>query len=394
MGAPLPRSDTTIDSFGLSSIRYENHPAFAGIPFAGDEHIEKLADELSAAVEMVCARAKLPSTDVAHQLQRRVLPITERLFNALKERNRDIGVFAEFADKLKQQVTTLVAEDVGILADRSLHAYIERSPRADAIAHSLWERGAWLGRLDAGAVDALERAMTVPKKHLWDRHESQHRIDRESLSINEWDGETSRALASVFNEPDIVTALSNYMGAPYAYAGCAFELSVPGTVWWSNRYGRSDESAEAAYFHVDQSWRFPKMICYLSDVTDETGPTSFLSTGLAQSELSWASGRALDGIHVDPNRGNDTSMAKMLVCSDVGRRCFAALPREMRCLGHFGNDILAGSPQERYILDHRVVMTGPRGSFAVFDGSRTAHRGGIVTDRHRWAFQVVYAKVP
>jgi hypothetical protein len=387
-------SDTAIDSFGLSDIRYERHPAFSGVAFDDDAQIESLAAALSAVVEDVRNRAMLPSTDVAYQLRTRVEPAADRLFAALKDKHGEIEIFGAFVERLKQQVMTLLAEDLGVLADRGVHVYVDTSPRADAIADSLCERGFWPGCLDAAAVSVLNTAMAGAKKLLWTRHEAERRIDRESLSINEWDGTTSAVLAKVFNEPDIVAALSNYMGGRYAYSGCAFELSVPETVWWGNRYGRDDESVETAYYHLDQSWRFPKMICYLSEVTDETGPTALLSAGLRQSELSWATGRALDGIHIDPNRGTDMSMAKMLVCSDLGRKCFAALPKEMRCLGHFGNDLLAGSPEERYFVSNRKVMTGSAGSFVVFDGSRTAHRGGIVRKHHRWAFQVVYAKQP
>jgi hypothetical protein len=385
-------AETVIDRFGLSDVRYERHPAFSDVAFNQDAEIEDLADVLGAALEMVCDLAKLPSTDIAHQLRRRVEPAADRLFAALKDRNRDIEIFSEFAERLKRQLMVLIAEDVGVLADRGVHVHADRSSRADAITDSLGERGFWLGRLDPSAVPLLETAMVGPKKLLLERHEIQRRIDRETLSINKWDGPTSVTLAKVFNESDIVTAISNYMGARYAYAGCAFELSVPGTTWWGNRYGRRDESPETAYYHLDQSWRFPKMICYLSDVTDETGPTALLAAELRQSALSWVTGRALDGIQVDPNRDIHTNMAKMLICSDVGRKCFAALPKAMRCLGHFGNDLLAGSPEERYFVSNRTVMTGPAGTFVLFDGSRTAHRGGIVKRHHRWAFQVVYAK--
>lgn len=385
-------SDAAINSFGLSSIRYERHPAFAGVHFDDDPAIAHLADELSAASEATCKRAKLPSTDFQNQLKTLVAPAADRLFVALKEKNRNIAVFAEFADKLQRQLMMVLGEDVGILADRAVHAYVDCSARADEVADSLWDRGHWFGRFDEIAINALDAAVASHKKLLWERHEDQHRIDRENLSINQWDGMTAEALGAVFNEPDIVAGISNYMGAPYAYSGCAFELSVPGTVWWNNRYGRDDESAETAYFHLDQSSVFPKMLCYLCDVDEENGATSLLSVDFKHSNLSWATGRALDGIHVEPNRGDDTSMAKMLVCSDLGRRCFAALPKEMRCLGHFGNDLLAGSAEERYLLNNRTVMIGPKGTFVVFDGSRTGHRGGIVNTRHRWAFQVVYAK--
>src|SRR6185312_527055 len=238
-------------------------------------------------------------------------------------------------------------------------AYVDHSLQADAITQSLHDAGFWLGQFDPSRVNLLNRAVTRVQTLLWDRHQRERRTDREALSTNQWDAETSANLAAVFNEPAIITGVSNYMGASYLYAGCGFELSVPGTTWWSNRYRRGDESRETAYYHLDQSSKYPKMICYLTDVGEESGPTSLVSIGLSQSLLSWVAGRALDGISVDPDRGNDTNMGKMLVSTEAGRKCFGALPREMRCLGHFGNDILAGSPEERHIVDNRTVMLGP-----------------------------------
>jgi hypothetical protein len=396
-GLPAPartaRPGTISNSIGLSTIRYEDHPAFAGVPFNDDPQIEMLCRELSAALDVVRERAKLPSTNVVHQMTKRVVPAAEQLFAALTEKYRTIDVFGGFAQRLKQKLVELAAEDLAVCADRGTHAYIDHSPQADAITEALHGSGFWLGWFDPASVKLLNEAVARTKVLLQQRHQSEGRTDRETLSTNVWDAESNHKLAAVFNEPAIITGISNYMGASYAYSGCGFELSVPGTTWWRNRYGSGNESRETAYYHVDQSSQYPKLICYLSDVTEENGPTSLVSVGLSQSLLSSLAGRALDGISVDPDRGVDTNMAKMLVSTEAGRLCFGALPKEMRCLGHFGNDILAGSSEERYIVSNRSIMLGSAGTFVVFDGSRTAHRGGIVRSSNRWAFQVVYARV-
>jgi hypothetical protein len=380
-----------LNRFGISTIRYEDHPAFAEEAFDDDPEIEALTAALSRSLERIRDLAKVPSTDVMYQMKAHVTPQIDRLFAILQERHRTIEGFSQFAERLKSRLLELAAEDLEIFADRGTHAYIEQSSRSDDIVRALYDKGFWRGQFGAPTVKALDEAVTATKSLLLERYEKGCR-DREALSVNRWDGETARKLGAVFNDPAIITAVSNYMGGRHGYSGCAFELSVPGTSWWSRRYCRDDESAETAYFHLDQSSRFPKMLCYLTDVTAETGPTALVSAELSHSLLSSIVGRALDGISLDPDRGEDTNMAKMVVCTVAGRHCFAALPREMRCLGHFGNDILAGSAEERYIVRHREVMTGPAGSFVVFDGSRVAHRGGIVKTQHRWAFQVLYAK--
>jgi len=115
---------------------------------------------------------------------------------------------------------------------------------------------------------------------------------------------------------------------------------------------------------------------------------------LTHSTVSWVSARALDCVREVLGREGITDMSSLVVGTDAGRRCFAALPKEMRCIGHFGNDILANSPEEAFIVANRTVMTGPAGTFVLFDGARVAHRGGIVKAGHRWALQVIYSKVP
>ena len=378
---------------GLTRVRYEDHPAFADIPFDDDPETAALADALDAVLDTIRTRAKLPSTDVSHLLNSRVPPLLDPLFARLIERNGDLEYAADFFQRLKAKIVDLILADFGVHANRGVHVYVDHSEMADSIAGSLQSQGFWFGVLVPEAVRLLENTVAEAKKTLWSRYESGKHLDRESLSINQWGPSEMGAFSAVFNNEIVLNALTNYMGAPQVFMGCAFELSVPGTRWWQKRYGREDESGPAAYYHMDLGLNFPKMICYLCDVDSANGPTSLMTAELGRSTLGWISGRALDAVKEVLGR-EGISMDHVLVATELGRRVFARLPKAMRNLGHFGNDILAGSPEESFIQANQIFMTGGAGQFVLFDGTRVPHRGGIVETGHRWAFQVIYERKP
>lgn len=376
----------------LTYIPYETHPAFVGVAFDDDPDIAALTENVRRLMENIRSRVKLPSTDVVHLFNSRLVPAIDQLFAALIERNQELENETNFFTSLKEKMFELIRADYTIFAERGTHAYIEHSPAADAIADSLSRDGFWFGQLSPEAVKFLEDTVAEAKQLLWNRYEQEGKYNRESLSINRWSVETQMRFATVFNNEIINNALSNYMGAEYSFGGPAFELSVPKTMWWKERYGRNDESVPSAYYHNDEGLGFPKMICYLSDVGLTNGPTSLLTKDPGRSTLNWIAGRALDTARPRAIKVGETNMKEALTGTELGRRCFARLPREMRSLGHCGNDILAGSPEEAFILANQVIMTGGLGQFVLFDGTRTFHRGGIVEEGHRWAFQCVYER--
>lgn len=123
-----------IESFGLSKVPYETHPAFSGIRFDEDPAIKEATDRLSHALEEIRRRSVLPSTNVKHLLEERVGPALQDFFGTLKHKNTDIDIFSDFADRLKVEMTKLIAEDYDIFARRGTYSYAECSPKADFIS--------------------------------------------------------------------------------------------------------------------------------------------------------------------------------------------------------------------------------------------------------------------
>lgn len=380
-------AETRIMSFAMARIKYEHHPAYADEHFNTDVRASELARQADAAVTLLQRQSMLPSTDVKTEFERFVVPALDALFEHLKAAYRD-DYRQIFFGQLSDKVSLLLKEDFRIAGSRGTHCYSKKSDRADALFDELLGAGFFLGRFaDGESFKALGKAMAPYQATLMARYKDEGRTDRTSLSFNEWPRDVHEIMRSVFEEPDIVAALSNYMGMRIRFGGAAFELSVPEARWWRSRYGIEEESMEAAYFHLDQSSIYPKMLCYLSEVGPGNGPTSILPFDLEDSAFVSAFARAMDSqFDLGEGRINPNHLLKL----DWGRRCLAALPKELCCVAHFGNDCMVGSEEERLIRESQVKMIGPPGQYIVFDGARMAHRGGNVTEGHRWAFQVIY----
>ena len=90
-------------------------------------------------------------------------------------------------------------------------------------------------------------------------------------------GSTVRAIMTVLNREfkalGVLDAVSAYTGCKTRVSGLAVELSVPQAVWWKNAIGGLERSPRTLYAHLDEAISYPKSIVYLSDVTDQNGPT-------------------------------------------------------------------------------------------------------------------------
>lgn len=371
----------------MARIDYEHHPAYAQELFNTDATASELARQADTVVETLFRQSVLPSVDVKSDFARFVEPALRNLFDHLKSLY-SADFRSIFFRQLEHHVFNILRQDLDIAERRGRHCYLAATPRADSLFDELVKSGFFLGRIaDEAAFAALGTAMEPYQAMLMDRYRQEKRTDRSSLSINEWPRDVHEIMRSVFEEADIIAALSNYMGTRIHFCGAAFELSVPEAVWWRNRYGIASESSETSYFHLDQLSIYPKMLCYLSDVGPGNGATSILPFDLEDSALASVFARAMDSqFDLGDGRMNPNHLLKL----PWGRSCLAALPRELRCVAHFGNDFLAGSEEERAILERQVQMIGAPGQFAVFDGARVPHRGGNVVTGHRWAFQVIY----
>jgi len=100
------------------------------------------------------------------------------------------------------------------------------------------------------------------------------RLKREDLSVNS--GPVVRAMCDVltreFKRSGTLDAISAYTGIKHSI-GLACELSVPQATWWRNTIDALDAPPMTLYAHLDEALSVPKAIVYLSDVTEQNGPT-------------------------------------------------------------------------------------------------------------------------
>jgi hypothetical protein len=182
-----------------------------------------------------------------------------------------------------------------------------------------------------------------------------------------------------------------------AVSGLALELSVPQATWWRNAFPALARPPHTLYAHLDESVDHPKSIVYVSDVDETNGPTGYYPHAYDSLVLN-----ALQDLvsRVVGNVGNDAGSAlhdyyakpyHQSMCSEKFRAHYMALPSAIRFNSHFGWDLFPDSPAEQQLAAREARMTGPAGTFVVFDGARLLHRGGLVQSGERVALQVIFS---
>lgn len=179
--------------------------------------------------------------------------------------------------------------------------------------------------------------------------------------------------------------------------GVAVELSAPGSSWWKSH---SDEvgTSETDYIHIDEALEAPKAILYMSSVQPHNGPTEFFP-GLIEHmkipPLQLLIGRVVGNIGNGPSSiFRDTSeVPGQITSSPLFKRFFWTLPESLRFNSHFGWDIPSGHPVVQEVNRRRVVLTGESGTLSLFDGSRVAHRGGLIQSGERIVLQIVFGSI-
>src|SRR5262249_44933857 len=76
------------------------------------------------------------------------------------------------------------------------------------------------------------------------------------------------------------------------------------------------------------------------------------------------------------------------------RREFMMLPRAFQACSHFGDDILDETLLAKELLEQEVKLTNDVGNCIVFDGDYGIHRGALVKEGERFAFQVILSMEP
>jgi len=304
-----------------------------------------------------------------------------------------------FLQELQNACARLLSEDTAWYTKPSRSHFVKlggERERQDAMLMQV-ERH-YFGRLPLGAVDEI-RNLGARELDQFRVNAAAGKLTREDLSTNA--GPTVRAIRAVLNREfkslGVLDAVSAYSGRKTRVIGLALELSLPQATWWNNAIQGLGRPPKTLYAHLDEGISFPKSIVYLTDVTEQTGPTGCYPgayEAMHLNPLQEIIGRVVGTVGNAADSPLKAYYAKQYhqsMNSERFRQHFMRLPEILRFNSHMGWDVAPGSDLETSLADSERKMTGPAGTFIVFDGARLLHRGGLMQKGERVALQVIFS---
>jgi hypothetical protein len=376
-------------------LPYDSHPEFR---FAvGELAVNRTSMEsFSEAYRQIENAPLLLSGPERTRLERIAHDALVEVFDELERGTNDSTVRA-FLSELRQQCQRVLTADFRHFAGRNREA-----PRSDEAGDltRLNEQKFFRGMVSAECLRALSRIAQDPVE-TFRRRAASGKLTRDDLSVNL--GIVPRDIVRILN-PEFERLGINRIVSAYArkrvqVCGVALELSVPGATWWRNLY-RVERPPQTLYAHTDEGLDYPKSIVYLTDVGERNGPMGVYpgcEERLRLAPLQKLVGRIVGTIGCRPaSTLFDLYKVKEAhqggFTSELFRRHFCMLPGSMKYNSHFGWDVVPDSILEKSLVDAEIKVLGPAGTFAVFDGSRLLHRGGLVEAGERIALQVIFGK--
>ena len=279
--------------------------------------------------------------------------------------------------------------------DELKNHYLEFQPK-ELCNNNLFKKKFFLEKLDQNLVNEIIKILNFEISFLKEQNKNGKK-KREDLSINKSKNikKVKKLLNKNFKNNGILETVSNYMGKEYIITGCALELSVCDSTWWRNL--NQENHPKTKYAHVDESFLYPKSICYLSDVNYDNGPTSYYPNGLKFLNLNYVQniiGRIVHNIGTSSSstlyhKYNNKNGNRSLNCSYF-KSHFSLLPNNIKFDSHFGWDVFQNSKLEKMMVDDEKFLIGKKGTCIVFDGSNLVHRGGLILKNERLVLQIVF----
>ena len=303
-----------------------------------------------------------------------------------------------FLTALRTQCRRITSVGIDFARQRARAQFSSTRPDTARYLRQLEIDRCFLGQLSATCADEI-RTLSEPGVARFRERAAAGRLTREDLSDNR--GQTikslTRCLNTAFRDMGILDAVSLYSGRPMAVSGLALELSVPQSNWWRNAFPGLARPPHTLYAHLDESVDHPKAIVYVTTVAPNNGPTGYyphVFDALRLNPLQDLVGRVVGIVGNESDSPLHDYYAKpyhQSMCSATFRDHYMALPESIRFNSHFGWDLLPDSAAERQLLAREERMTGPAGTFIVFDGARLLHRGGLIENGERVALQVIFS---
>lgn len=259
----------------------------------------------------------------------------------------------------------------------------------------LSENGYYFNKLSEEMIDEI---LDISKKDLEKFRENikNNKTSREDLSINTGTNVKviTKKINLEFKKLGILKDVSNYMKKNYQVIGVALEMSTPKSTWWKKKESNK-KIPKTLYAHLDESHLYPKSICYLSNVNEQNGPTSFYPKIYKSLNLNFLQdivGRIVDTVGRKGSSLFDIykqNVDQKLEC-EIFKSHLSKLPKELRFYSHFGWYVEPDSNIENQMVEDEIKLTGTKGTFVVFDGAKVIHRGGLLEKDERIVLQIVF----
>lgn len=304
-----------------------------------------------------------------------------------------------FLQELRGECARLIQEELAWHARRlRLHFVKLEGNRARQEAIRMQVERHYFGCLSRSAIEEI-RSLGAKDLDRFRVNAAAGRLTREDLSAN--GGAAVGAIRDVLNREfrslGVLDAVSAYTGRKNSVIGLALELSVPQATWWNNAIQGLERPPKTLYAHLDETIACPKSIVYLTDVTDQNGPTGCYPgayEAMRLNPLQEIIGRVVGTVGNAGDSPLNDYYAKQYhqsVSSERFRRHFMRLPESLRFNSHMGWDVAPGSELEASLAGSELQMMGVAGTFIVFDGARLLHRGGLTLQGERVALQVIFS---
>ena len=168
-----------------------------------------------------------------------------------------------------------------------------------------------------------------------------------------------------------------------SYLGCRAEIrkvTVQMNDEWDSHWRKHFEDRglplpDTAFFHVDNTYGVVKVIVYVSDVTQTSGPFSY-APGTNRIHYGFLEGLLL--------RATDV----WIDAWPEHRAQLLTLPPSFRKKAKLGDDIPADSDWARWLLEREQVATSADGDLLLFD-VMGIHRGGMIERGERQILQIM-----
>jgi hypothetical protein len=384
-----------LDPKFFQKIDYPAHPGFARTHVKvgyDQDKIYETVRKIDGKVSYLKELTPLKSLSLGQQFRETAQNEIRLLEDSLSHGAPNASI-RELAARVLSSAVDWAGEELdffGVARQRSLVREVEGTDRADVKKS-----------MDAFLADGFARIdLGDEARDLFRRHQEGFLQDRRQhyADQKDWRGAKGLDLKKGFGaslkrillERGVVDLLSLYKREKMVLYYIGLDYSHERQVWYRDCYADSGlPTAKTTYAHFDAGQAIPKMMAYLSDVTEETGPftvvrqSNLVEKSFFLGHLHAAMDRIVWGAVEKP--AEDTYYRPPFKHQ---REMLLSFPRAFQGTTHFGDDLADGSEGSNELLKYMEPIVGPSGTACVFDGYRTIHSGGLVRRGERLALQI------